>query len=76
MFVIPLQGFSCLVLFVVLLFFVFSGCCPALWSPCWGRGSKSISVSLNLGLFTVCLGLLCLPLGSIGRLCSVIVVLP
>ena len=31
---------------------------------------------LSAGLFTVCLGVFALPLGVIGRLCSVIVLLP
>ena len=40
------------------------------------RGSWFLCFSLICGLCTVCLGLFVLPLGVVGRLCSVIVALP
>ena len=43
---------------------------------CWGRESWLICFSLVCDWCTVCHGLFALPLGVIGRLWSVIVVLP
>ena len=43
---------------------VVSGFCPAVWSPCWGKGSWILCFCLDCGLCTVCIGLLAFPHGS------------